>query len=148
MAWLIKCCDPKCKKLTRASNIVELVSAHRNRDGWFLCSCGKRGYIEKTFRLQEQGQMWKPFLRAMIPLAKNGTYEPFVFLVSYKPNAPVTDVWFSYYKDLRRRRGGRLKLGHGPGGPPVLGKGNVLHLIHQLGKIGYFSKKDVAAMVK
>jgi hypothetical protein len=42
-------------------------------------------------------------------------------MVSYKTEGGCDDIWFSYYKDLRKV-GGRLKLGYGPGGPPVLSK--------------------------
>ena len=41
---------------------------------------------------------------------------------------PPGDVWFSYYKDLRPD-GGRLKLGYGPGGPPVLDGESVVELM-------------------
>ena len=118
MTWRIKC-NSKCGKETWAGNIDELIKNHRDSDGWFLCECGKHGHIEKSFDLQEPGETWEPYLRGIIPLGKRkDTYQPFVFLVSYKPNGPVNDIWFSYYKDTRPT-GGRLKLGYGPGGPPA-----------------------------
>lgn len=80
----------------------------------------------EVLRVQEAGDRWEPFLRGAIRLGASGdTYQPFVFLVSYEPAGTVTDVWFSYYKDLRDS-GCRLKLGYGPGGPPGLGAGDVL----------------------
>ena len=110
--------------------------------GWVQCHCGKHGYIEKRFELQERGQTWEPYLRGIIPLGDpDDTYQPFVFLVSYKCDGPVNDIWFSYYKDLRPS--GRLKLGYGPGGPPVLAKKKVLHLLRHLKEIGYLSKEEV-----
>ena len=119
MGWSINCTS--CGKESRATNIVDLLANHTDDDGWFLCPAGHHGYIEKSFALQEEGDRWEPFLRGAIPLGASGnTYQPFVFLVSYEPAGEVTDVWFSYYKDLRAS-GGRLKLGYGPGGPPVLG---------------------------
>ena len=54
----------------------------------------------------------------------------------------MTDVWFSYYKDLRDT-GGRLKLGYGPGGPPVLGAVDVLKLVRQMVALGCISADDV-----
>ena len=94
--------------------------------------CGGPGFVERSFELQEPGERWEPYLKGAIPLGEPGdTYQPFVFLVSYKPDGPATDVWFSYYKDLRDT-GGRLKLGYGPGGPPVLGSEQLLGLVKKL----------------
>lgn len=143
MGWSITCADPKCGKESWASNIVDLITKHRDEEGWFVCSCGKRGYIKKSFQLQEVGEVWEPFLRGIIPLGTaGGTYQPFVFLVSYEPTAEVTDVWFSYYKDLRSA-GGRLKLGYGPGGPPVLGKAAFLGLVSHLVQAKCLTPKEV-----
>src|SRR5579862_4247859 len=133
MGWLIKCSKASCPERTRAWNIVDLISSHCDEEGWFLCKCGERGYVEKSFTLQEGGgETWEPFLRGIIKLGGRGTYQPFVFLVSYKPTASIDNIWFSYYKDMRHKRGGRLKLGYGPGGPPVLGERHLLLLLHHL----------------
>jgi hypothetical protein len=133
MGWLIKCYNTDCGEETWASNIVDLIQNHCNEYGWFKCaSCGSEGYIEKSFDLQEPGETWEPYLKGIIPLGEVGdTYMPFVFLVSYSPNEPPNDVWFSYYKDTRSI-GGRLKLGYGPGGPPVLGIEQLIQLIKKL----------------
>ena len=147
MGWLIKCADANCGQQSWADNIVSLIAEHRNEEGWFVCSCGKRGYIEKSFALQEVGEVWEPYLRGVIPLGAAGdTYQPFVFLVSYEPAGEVTDVWFSYYKDLRSS-GGRLKLGYGPGGPPVLGKAAFLSLLSQLVQAKCLTSKEVVSAV-
>ena len=147
MAWQVKCSDNDCKKNTWASNIVNLIRERCDEDGWFTCRCGKPGYTEKEFKLQEEGQKWRPFLRgAKILENLSETYFPFVFLVSYKKDNPVTDVWFCYYKDLRNNNG-KLKLGHGPGGPPVLDKRSLLDLLRHLTKIGYLSSKDIGNLV-
>jgi hypothetical protein len=146
MGWLIKC--PTCRNEARASNIVDLLTNHRDEDGWFLCSRGHHGYIEKSFALQEAGDRWEPFLRGAIPLGTSDrTYQPFVFLVSYEPTGEVTDVWFSYYKDLRDT-GGRLKLGYGPGGPPVLGATDVLKLVRRMLALGCISTDDIRAALE
>jgi hypothetical protein len=142
MSWLIKCSESSCGKVTWVANIVDLISAHRETNGWFLCPCGRHGFIEKSFPLQEAGQIWAPFLRGIVPLGKVGeTYQPFLFLVSYAPAGEVTDLWFSYYKDLRPA--GRLKLGYGPGGPPVLGKSDLLDLLRRLVRAGYVTREEL-----
>ena len=146
MGWSINCAS--CGKESCASNIVDLLTNHTDDDGWFLCSGGHHGYIEKSFALQEEGDRWEPFLRGAIPLGTPGdTYQPFVFLVSYEPAGEVTDVWFSYYKDLRAT-GGRLKLGYGPGGPPVLGAADVLKLVRRMLALGCVSADDVRAVLE
>lgn len=147
MGWLIKCASSECGKKSWAYNIVDLITNHRDDKGWFICSCGKYGYIERSFALQEVGEVWEPFLRGIIPLASpEETYQPFVFLVSYAADSEVTDVWFSYYKDLRSS-GGRLKLGYGPGGPPVLGKPAYLQLVTQLVQSKVITPSEVASAV-
>lgn len=147
MGWVIKCTDPDCSHQVWANNIVDLIANHRDSQGWFLCSCGKHGCIEKHFELQEVGEVWKPYLRAVIPLGGSGdTYQPFVFLLSYEPSGEVTDIWFSYYKDLRSS-GGRLKLGYGPGGPPVLGKESFLSLLSQLIATECLTKREVLSAI-
>jgi len=86
-------------------------------------------------------------LRGIIPLGESGDiYQPFVFLVSYEPSSEVTDIWFSYYKDLRDD-GGRLKFGYGPGGPPVLGKASFLNLLSQLVATQCLTKQEVVSAV-
>ena len=137
MSWLIQCSNSSCKKNTHAANIVELLAKHRDGRDHFRCACGKPGYIKRQFNLQEPGETWQPYLRDAISLGEPGdTYQPFVFLVSYEPDGAIRDVWFSYYKDMRSA-GGKLKLGHGPGGPPVLS-------VEQLGN----STKNLNAMGK
>jgi hypothetical protein len=143
MGWLIKCTTSSCKQQTWAPNIVDLIEHNIDSQGWVLCSCGKQGYIEKVFELMEPGETWEPYLRGVIPLGdEDDTYQPFVFLVSYAPNSKPKDVWFSYYKDLRAD-GGRLKLGYGPGGPPVLSKKTFLQLSQRLLEVGFLSEDDV-----
>lgn len=147
LGWNIKCNDSKCEQETWAENIVDLIGNHTDPQGWFVCLCGKHGYIEKSFDLQEPGEVWEPYLRGVVSLGQAGnTYQPFVFLVSYEPAGVVTDVWFSYYKDLRPS-GGRLKLGYGPGGPPVLGKADVLKLLSRLAATKYLTKDEVVSAV-
>ena len=63
-------------------------------------------------------------------------------MVSYYPSVKANDIWFSYYKDLRES-GGRLKLGYGPGGPPVLGTEQLIFLLTKLNNLHLIEKNDV-----
>ncbi|MFN8627385.1 MAG: hypothetical protein U0587_15555 [Candidatus Binatia bacterium] len=135
MGWLIQCPEKAALAPVWASNIVDLVEQHLDACGWLICGCeAAHGYIEKHFELQEGGdETWEPFIRGVIRLGEQGSsYQPVVFLVSYEPTGPITDLWFCYYKDTRLLPGGRLKMGHGPGGPPVLGVGQLLDLLQRL----------------
>lgn len=129
MSWNIKCCDSECGAITKAGNIVTLLDYNRDDDGYFLCkTCKNRGSIKKEFKTQEKGGIWSPYLRGAIRLGFDGeVYQPFVFIVSYLPEDNPTDAWFSYYKDTRDE-GGLLKLGYGPGGPPVLSMDRIKEL--------------------
>lgn len=65
---------------------------------------------------------------------------------------PITDLWFSYYKDLRdhpRADGspGRLKMGYGPGGPPVIGKSQLLELLTHLLRLRVVNEFEVTALL-
>ena len=148
MGWLIQCNNAGCKGQTWAGNIVDLIDNHTDASGWFVCSqCKQSGFIEKSFALQEQGETWEPFLRGALRLGDaNDTYQPFVFLVSYEPNGPADDIWFSYYKDLRST-GGRLKLGYGPGGPPVLGTQQLVSLLKRLKELGLIDKEKIKELM-
>ncbi len=145
MGWLIECNDPECGQKSWAENIVTLIAEHRDADGWFVCACGRHEHIKKNFSLQEAGEWWRPYLRGIVPLGVPGdTYQPFVFLISGEPPDPVRDVWFSYYKDLRST-GGVLKLGYGPGGPPVLGMSDLVSLLSRLVQLDCLTTTDVLA---
>ena len=142
MPYEVKC-TKRCKDSSlRASNILELLDA-RDEKGYFKATCGHLGYVEKSFSLQEAGETWEPFLRGAVSLGKpKDAYQPFVYLVSYEPDGPVNDLWFAYYKDTRST-GGRLKVGYGPGGPPVLGSQDLLILLHRLIALGVLTRADV-----
>ena len=135
MAWRIQCSTKNCDD-TWAGNIVYLINDHLDEKGWIVCGhCRKSGYIEKRFRLQEGGT-WDPYLRGIIRLGDKGdVYQPFVFLVSGGANDSIGAAWFCYYKDTRKI-GGRLKMGYGPGGPPVLGVKTVVGLVDTMRSLG------------
>jgi hypothetical protein len=167
MAWQIDCGNPQCLQPSWAGNIVELMASFCDEDGMLICPSCKRptGYIRKNFRLQEEGETWEPILRGLVRLGEVGdTYQPFVFLASYEKeekegepptpitDLPITDLWFSYYKDLRehlREDGspGRLKMGYGPGGPPVIGISQLLELLRHMLRIKMISNSDVATLL-
>lgn len=131
MGWQIECNNDDCGQETWVRNIVELLNDHCDELGWFRCAyCNGFGYIHKSYAVQEGWEPWEPFLRGAIRLNDDprDTYQPFVFLISGEPNQQPHEVWFSYYKDTRAD-GGRLKLGYGPGGPPVLGVGKIAELV-------------------
>ena len=137
MGWLITCSTARCSQESWAFNVVDLIQNHRDENGWFQCStCRGKGYIQKSFKLQEQGERWEPFLKGVIPLGKRGdTYQPCVFLVGYSPTDKPQEVWFRYYKDTRPT-GGQLKFGDGPGGSPVLSINSVLSLVETMANGG------------
>jgi hypothetical protein len=144
MSYKIDC--PACKKETFAANIIELIEKCRNEDGYFKClACGSKGYISKEFKLQEDGEEWKPYLRGIIKLGeKDNTYQPFVYLVSDEPEGPILSQWFCYYKYTEHENGiKKLKLGHGPGGPPVLGKDKLLELVKSLKKLNIITQEEL-----
>jgi hypothetical protein len=52
---------------------------------------------------------------------------------------------FHYYKDTRSHKNGRLKHGHGPGGPPVLGTTDLFTIVEHLVSVGVLPKAEVKA---
>jgi hypothetical protein len=144
MTGIVVKCTKGCKEDFWVANIIELFKSRDSR-GFFKCPCGHDGYVEKSFNTQE-GELWAPFLRGAISLGQRGDfYQPFVYLVTYKPDAVIKEdceLWFAYYKDMRPT-GGRLKLGYGPGGPPVFDAQDLLSLLSQLVAIEVLSRSDV-----
>jgi hypothetical protein len=136
MAWWITCSDGDCNERTRARDIPDLIG-HRDAEGWFVCACGKRGYVARSFSRQEGGDRWTSFLHGALTFCDGGVYQPYALLVSDGPDGPnetPTKVQFAYYKDLRPD--GRLKSGHGPGGTPVLDIAWVRDLLGKLDALG------------
>jgi hypothetical protein len=131
MSYKLACINNKCSnKESKAINVLDLIENYVGKDYLFYCpKCSQNIYIEKQFDLQEKGQTWEPFLWGIIPLGfKNKTYQPFIYLVSDSPKSKISSCWFCYYKDTRKQ-GGKLKLGYGPGGPPVLKISQIKELI-------------------
>ena len=140
MVWYIKCCDTECDKTTSAKNIVSLITKHVCENGYFRCAtCKGKGYIKKSYKQQgDDEKVWKPFLLGVITLGKcEEIYQPFIFLCSNSADSKPTYAWFCYYKRTPITKGKKkgkwnLKLGHGPGGPPVLAFSKILWLVDEL----------------
>ena len=80
MGWKIKCHKENCPEQTKAKDIVDLIKNYRDNEGWFKCKCGSKGYIKKSFKLQEEGKIWKPFLRGIITLGVTYLHINLLFL--------------------------------------------------------------------
>jgi hypothetical protein len=144
----IICLNESCGKITWSGNIVELIDNHTNEDGYFVCEhCKSLGYIKKSFGLVEPNEFWEPILRGIVKLGQPGeTYQPFIYLVSNSVSAPPSSAWFCYYKDMRKF-GGKLKLGHGPGGPPVLNNEQIIAIINKLISLQILDKNTVISLL-
>ena len=139
MKWPIECGD--CGQITLVPDIVELIDHHLDGHGRILCGhCGNPGYIGKTFEIQKNDTPYlKPYIRGIIPgpakRDRTGTYRSLTFLASSAPDQEPQELWLSSIEDTRSE-GGRLKMGHGPGGPPVFTVEEALDLIAQMVRRG------------
>jgi hypothetical protein len=142
VSWIIDCAAG-CGKQTWAANIADLLNRHLDHDDRFVCGyCAEPGVIAKSHKTQD-GSIWSRPLRGAIRLGRPGEpWQPFAFLVG-EPDGR-TSVQACYYVDLRAT-GGRLKMGHGPGGPPVLGVWGLVGLVRRLIEIGCLDRAEVLA---
>lgn len=138
-------CD-SCHVTWGAKNIIDLIELHTDnkfgRDGGYLrCSaCGGQAYEHRVKSLQEKGQTWEHYVVGVVRLsADEPAYNPYVLLTKQQLDLPVDGFHFGYYKDTTAE-GGRLKHGHGPGGPPVLGQDQLLLLLQRLLALGCLPK--------
>jgi hypothetical protein len=138
-------CDA-CKISSWASNIVELIENHLDRNNMLKCSnCGASGaFIYKTSETQSNQGPWERWVKGIIRIDYNDEYSkdyhPYVFLIHHgeSPHGKIDSVQISYYKD-HRKIGGALKHGHGPGGTPVLDLIDVSNIHQKLIEIGVVS---------
>lgn len=138
----ITCTKPDCRG-ANPRNYVDLLDNYLDQSGRIKCKCGAKGFVKKYFELQEKGQTWDPYLVGAIRLASpEDTYQPFVFLCSSEPSGEPDETWFCYYKDTTHE-GGRLKMGYGPGGPPVLGNETVVTLVREMLKRGLLDRESL-----
>jgi hypothetical protein len=143
MAYPIDC--PTCGAKSRAKDIVDLIKRHCSERHMIRClKCGSdEAGIPRTSALQERGQVWQRFVRGIVPVrTASETYSPYVSLLSREATGEIDMVQISYYKDVRRR-GGKLKHGHGPGGTPVLSKKQLLGLVADLREVGVLSTAEI-----
>jgi hypothetical protein len=98
--------------------------------------------------LQEKGETWKRFVKAVIPIRTEfPTYSPYIFLTVTAETDVVTGIHFNYFKDTRKE-GGKLRHGHGRGGVPVLLVSELLNLIEDLVVSGCLSVAEIDARLK
>ncbi len=145
MGYDIKC--QPCDAHTWASNIVDLLKEHTDHAGRFVCSkcSGHDTFIYRISDLQEgPGETWERWIKGVVTIDGGiKTYSPYIFLTADAEGGPITGLHFHYYKDTRDQPGGRLKHGHGPGGPPVLGFEDLFHMLRHLVTQGMLPKERV-----
>jgi hypothetical protein len=144
LAYDVKC--RACDTITWAGNIDKLLKNHTNENGRFVCSkcLSTETHIFRISALQEgPDEFWRRWIKGVITIDSGiETYCPYVFLTADSEAGPVTGLHFHYYKDTRAQ-GGRLKHGHGPGGPPVLGFEDLFGIFKHLVVNGALTKQDV-----
>jgi hypothetical protein len=135
-----------CRKTSIASEIVELIQRHTGPTGSFICShCGSIDtFIYRESKLQEKGRKWERWIKGIFVIGSDEpTYVPYIFLTATAEDATPNGLHFHYYKDTRAEPGGRLKQGHGPGGPPVLEKTDLFKILEYLTAIDIISRDDI-----
>jgi hypothetical protein len=133
-----------------AKDILDLIENHTDsgfgeNGGTVICSsCGKPATIFRAYKLQEKGRTWECWIRQVVRIPSEiETYVPYMLFTTGSEAGKVSDgVMISYYKDTRKA-GGRLKHGHGPGGPAVLGRDEIKRLIRYLVASKVISVSDV-----
>lgn len=141
MPYTIEC--RKCGRQTVAPTIVNLIHDHTNPAGRFVCSgCKEQDtHIYRRSNLQEEGDIWERWIKGVIAIDSGiPTYCPYVFLIAESVDADVTALHFHYYKDTRAEPGGKLKHGHGPGGPPVLSVSDLFTILERLALVRHSSE--------
>lgn len=147
MAYDIECRN--CREHTWAGNIVDLLDEHTDSTGRFICShCASTDtYIYRESQLQEEGETWERWIKGVIRIDSGiETYSPYIFLTADSEDGEPTGLHFHYYKDTRAYPNGRLKHGHGPGGPPVLGNNDLFIIIKQLVDLDVITKNQVQSV--
>jgi hypothetical protein len=145
MPYYIKCTNSKCGEYTGANTIVDLISEHLDSVGKIICTyCGQSGaFIYRESKLQEEGEIWARWIKGVITIDTGiPTYSPYIFLTSQNEQGPVNGAHFHYYKDTRPD-GGKLKHGHGPGGPPVLSKDEIFQLLEKMIVFGCLDVQEI-----
>ncbi|MFC1559061.1 hypothetical protein ACFL39_00535 [Gemmatimonadota bacterium] len=147
MPYWISC--SKCDDAYEVKNIIALIDENsESHTGKLICpQCGNPGYIHQKKKMQEKGETWEPYIKAVLPVkSPYSTYSPYVFLIANGVRSKASSIHLNYYKDTRDE-GGRLKHGAGPGGAPVLEKEMMIDLLKKLISVDYFTageKKKLA----
>lgn len=144
MAYDVQCRG--CRQITWAGNIVDLLTYHTDTSGRFVCSycSGNDTFIYRESNLQEEGEVWQRWIKGVIRIDSGiETYCPYIFLTADSEDGEPTGLHFHYYKDTRSRPQGKLKHGHGPGGPPVLGNRDLFFIIEHLLSIEALSRDEI-----
>lgn len=148
MAYDIEC--RSCRQHTWAGNIVDLLRDCMDERGKFVCQhCGGTDtFIYRKSKLQEEGEVWERWIKGVIRIDSGiETYCPYIFLTADSEDGEPTSLHFHYYKDTRSKPNGRLKHGHGPGGPPVLDNKHLFLIIDRLVSLGILSKEEIKSFV-
>lgn len=150
MGYDFKC--RSCQQITWAANIVDLLNVYTDPHGRFVCpQCGQTDtFIYRISKLQEgPEEHWERWIKGVIRIDSGiPTYSPYVFLTADFEDGPITGLHFHYYKDTRTHPGGRLKHGHGPGGPPVLGIEDIFTIIEHLIQNGVLTKERIRSFAE
>jgi hypothetical protein len=124
MAYPVKCAQ---HGVSSASDILNLIEAHTDKGfgddgGIIVCPiCKAPASVFKRYKLQEKDRTWDCWIKRIVRIPSEfPTYTPYVLFTTGEEAGTVYEsVMISYYKDTRKE-GGRLKHGHGPGGPAAL----------------------------
>ena len=144
MAYRIQCL--LCAKNTWAGNIVDLLDAHTDARGRFMCAqCGARAtYVQQITRRweTEPDAEWAGYIKGALRLGPaSSSYTPYILLTARTADGAVSGIRFSYYKDPGPT--GRRTDGPGAGSAPALALTDVLQLLEKLGSLGLLDPKDL-----
>lgn len=148
MAYDIEC--RSCRQHTWAGNIVELLNTCTDPKGKFICQhCRSTDtFIYRESKLQEEGEVWERWIKGVIRIDSGyETYCPYIFLTADNEDDEPNGLHFHYYKDTRSQPNGRLKHGHGPGGPPVLRHTDLFLILQHLISLGILSKEEIESFM-
>lgn len=145
MPYEVRC--RACGAQTWATNIVDLLNDHTDSRGHLVClKCSRTDtFIYRSSELQEgPDEVWERWIKGVIRIDSGiPTYSPYIFLTADSEDGPITGLHFHYYKDTRSQPDGRLKHGHGPGGPPVLRVHDLFTILKHLVAEGIVAKETI-----
>jgi len=144
MAYRIQCL--LCARDTWAGNIVDLLDAHTDARGRFMCAqCGARAtYVQQITRRSETepDAEWPGYIKGALRLGPaSSSYTPYVFLTAPTADGAVSGIRFSYYKDSGPT--GRRTDGPGTDSAPTLTLTDLVQLLEKLGALGLLDPKDL-----